>query len=185
MILIGIGANLSNPNFGPPRANCGAALEKLEKVVGRVGSRSPWYKSEPVPASNQAWYVNGVVQLETSLDPTALLESLLKIEIDFGRRRSSPNSPRTLDLDILGYNDLITENSAGHHLQLNIPHPRMHLRSFVLRPLCDIFPQWIHPKLKLSAEKLRDSLPQEQKIQLLADADGLFGTEWSSCKAQV
>ena len=160
MIIIGIGANLSNPDFGSPRANCGAALEKLVKLGCGVGSRSPWYKSEPVPASDQPWYVNGVVELKTSLDPIDLMHCLLEIELDFGRRRSGHNSPRTLDLDILAYHNLIIESLANDRSQLQIPHPRMHLRSFVISPLCDIFPKWVHPKLELSAEQLQDRLRQ-------------------------
>ena len=178
MIILGIGSNLTNPDIGPPRANCGAALEKLENLEVKIELRSPWYESQPVPKSAQPWYVNGVVVVTTSLDPIALMELLLKIEQELGRRRNRSGESRTLDLDILAYADTVIVDPSKNHLQLQIPHPRMHLRSFVLTPLCDILPKWIHPTLGHSAEKLHDQLPSEQIVRQMVDANGLFGTEW-------
>ena len=98
--------------------------------------------------------------------------------VDLGRGRSVPNAPRTMDLDILAYGDQVIDDIDANDLQLQIPHPRMHLRSFVINPLCDISPTWTHPILRCSATVLRDALPTDQNIRRLADADGLFGTEW-------
>ena len=179
MIILGIGSNLPNPDIGPPRANCGAALEKLEKLNISIVLRSPWYESQPVPESKQPWYVNGVIAVETFLAPFTLMERLLEVELDLGRRRAKSNGPRTIDLDILAYNDTVIDPPIINHLQLHIPHPRMHLRSFVMKPLCDISPNWQHPILGQSAEKLRNKLPPEQKIRRMVDANGIFGTEWS------
>ena len=178
MIILGIGANLPHPKIGPPRASCGAALNILEKSDIYIDQRSPWYESKPVPISDQPWYVNGVVTVTTSLPPSALMQRLLAIEVDLGRERSVPNAPRTLDLDILAYGDRIIDEADVSDLQLKIPHPRMHIRSFVINPLCDISPTWVHPVLQRTAAALRDDLPPDQNIRKMADADGLFGTEW-------
>ena len=89
-----------------------------------------------------------------------------------------PNAPRTIDLDILAYGDRIIDTVDLSNLNLQIPHPRMHTRSFVINPLCDISPMWIHPVLQRPAATLRDELPPDQDVRKMADADGLFGTEW-------
>ena len=104
----------------------------------------------------------------------------MAIEVNLGRQRSVPNAPRTLDLDILAYGNQIINEVDSNDLQLQIPHPRMHTRSFVINPLCDISPKWIHPILQRAATALRTELSPEQKIRKMADADGLFGTEWRS-----
>ena len=102
----------------------------------------------------------------------------MAIEVNLGLQRSVPNAPRTLDLDILAYGDRIIDEADVSNLQLKIPHPRMHIRSFVINPLCDISPTWVHPVLQRAATALRDDLPPDQNIRKMADADGLFGTEW-------
>ncbi len=178
MILIGIGANLPNPDFGPPRATCGAALEGLEKTGIFIDKRSPWYNSEPVPVSPDPWYVNGVVAVKTDLEPDDLMRELLRIEKTFGRTRSGHSQSRTLDLDILVYHDRILSKMAENELQLQIPHPRMHTRGFVLRPLADISPNWTHPSLGETATKLMNKLRVLPKITVMADANGYLGTEW-------
>ena len=180
MIILGIGANLPNSKIGPARASCGVALDKLEKSDVYIDQRSPWYKSRPVPISNQPWYVNGVVTVATSLPPSALMRRLLAIEANLGRERGEPNAPRTLDLDIIAYGDRVIDDVGVSDLQLQIPHPRMHLRSFVINPLCDISPTWVHPVFQRAAAALRDDLPLDQTIRKMADADGDFGTEWRS-----
>ncbi len=178
MIILGIGANLPYAKIGPPRASCGMALNMLEKSDIYIDQRSPWYESKPVPVSDQPWYVNGVVTVTTSLQPSALMQRLLAIELGLGRERSVPNAPRTLDLDILAYGDRIIDEADDSDLKLKIPHPRMHIRSFVIIPLCDISPTWVHPVLQRAAAALRDDLPPDENICKIADADGLFGTEW-------
>ena len=158
MIILGIGANLPHPKIGPPRALCGAALNILKKSDIYIDQRSPWYESKPVPISDQPWYINGVVTVTTSLPPSALMQRLLAIELGLGRERSVPNAPRTLDLDILAYGDRIIDEADVSDLQLQIPHPRMHNRNFVLMPLFEICKNWSHPKLKKNIVKLLSSL---------------------------
>ena len=149
MILIGIGSNLAAPAFGSPEDTVSAAVAQLPAVGIRVVLRSRWYRSAPVPPSDQPWYVNGVAAVETRLTPTALLAALLLLETRFGRRRSVPNAARTLDLDLLDYDG---RQSASERLTL--PHPRLHERRFVLAPLAEIAPDWRHPRRGVSAKEL-------------------------------
>ena len=150
MILVAIGTNLAADGYNSPLATCEAAISALEDLPDiEVLAVSRWYESEPVPASDQPWFVNGVVQLETGLDQKALLASLHRLEADFGRIRRTPNEARPLDLDILDYNGLAepgdTETGAP-----TLPHPRMAERAFVLMPLRDLLHEagatdWRHP----------------------------------------
>lgn len=130
---IGMGSNLASP-AGDPEATLAAAADRLESLGGVIG-RSSLYSTEPVGFADQPRFLNAVVALATELDPRALLDGLLRIEREFGRNRSSGirNGPRTLDLDILVYgNERISEPG------LEIPHPRMEERDFVVIPLVEL-----------------------------------------------
>ena len=130
---IGMGSNLASP-AGEPETTLAAAADRLESL-GRAVGRSSLYSTEPVGFTSQPRFLNAVVAIETDLDPGALLKGLLRIEKEFGRDRSSGirNGPRTLDLDILVYgNERISEPG------LEIPHPRMEERDFVLIPLVEL-----------------------------------------------
>lgn len=157
VIHIAIGANLPS-SHGPPRATCAAALSAMDGNGLRVVRRSRWYRSAPVPPSAQPWYVNGVAEVETDLPPAGLLEFLLDTEAGFGRRRPGPDAPRTLDLDLLAVGDLVT----GPGEELRLPHPRMHRRAFVLLPLAELAPDWVHPVLGLRIDRLIADLPPGQ-----------------------
>ena len=159
MILVGIGSNLCSKKYGKPVDNCKEAIEVLKKEM-IIESLSPWYQSEPLPISNQPWYINGVLKVKTSLNPNNLLKTLLKIENSFGRTREKKNEPRVIDLDLLTYNDLVIDSRL-----LVIPHVRMHLRRFVLDPLIDIAPEWVHPIFKIKATELRKKLKDQQNIK--------------------
>jgi 2-amino-4-hydroxy-6-hydroxymethyldihydropteridine diphosphokinase len=129
----------------------------------RVVGQSRWYLSAPVPPSGQPPYVNAVVALAAdpgvTWDPAALLARLMEVETACGRQRSTPNAARTLDLDIVAIGDLVRD--AADPI---VPHPRAHLRAFVLAPLGDVAPDWVHPVLhKTAAELLADLPPQEIK----------------------
>ena len=161
MILVGIGSNLCSKKYGKPVDNCKEAIEVLKKEM-IIESFSPWYQSEPLPVSNQPWYINGVLKVKTSLNPNNLLKTLLKIENSFGRTRKKKNEPRVIDLDLLTYNDLVIDSKL-----LVIPHARMHIRRFVLDPLIDIAPEWVHPILKIKATELRKKIKDQQNIEKL------------------
>lgn len=179
MIVIGIGANLPHPQFGAPRRTCGAALAMLETRGILVEKRAMWYSTAPVLAAqapeqrDQPWYVNGAVLVATDLGAHALLGVLLDVEAAFGRVRSIADAPRTLDLDIISFRGQVLNDSG-----LNIPHPRMHERAFVLYPLRDLAPEWRHPVMNTNVSEMISALPTDQSFAAMADADGRFGTEW-------
>jgi 2-amino-4-hydroxy-6-hydroxymethyldihydropteridine diphosphokinase len=141
MILIAIGSNLGHPAHGSPHETCKAAVSAIQNTGCRVQSVSRWYRSVPIPASDQPDYVNGAVSLKTKLDPTGLMATLHDIENEFKRVRTAPNAARTLDLDLLVYGNIIREGPESPIL----PHPRMTERAFVLLPVRDIVSDWIHP----------------------------------------
>ena len=158
MILIALGANVPSPRFGPPAKTLQAALACLEKEGVKVVACSRFYQTAPVPASDQPWFTNCVAAVDTSMGPEALLEALLDIERQFGRRRRERNAPRVLDLDVLAYNDVTT----GTNKHLELPHPRMHERAFVLLPLAEIAPGWRHPGDGTPLSALIEALPDDQ-----------------------
>ncbi len=166
MILLGIGANLPSPRHGPPRATCEAALAALDGSGIAVGRRSRWYRTAPVPASAQPWYVNAVAALETGLAPDALLHTLLGLEYRFGRVRGGPNAGRVLDLDLLAHGDLVRREAPV------LPHPRMAQRAFVLLPLAEVAPGWRHPVSGESVEALIARLPPGQVAIPFDDSEG-------------
>ena len=157
MILIGVGSNLKSETFGAPADICAAAYKELERRGVKITQRSRWYESEPVPPSGQPWFVNGVAAVETNLAADALLAVLHDIESEFGRVRRERNEARVLDLDLLAYGDLIT-GPPGPVL----PHPRMGSRAFVILPLAEIAPGWVHPASGKTAAELAAALPRDQ-----------------------
>ena len=163
MILIGIGGNLESAQFGPPRDTLTAALAALKEKRIRILARSGWYRTEPVPRSDQPWFVNAVVSLATELGAKDLLNALQATERQFGRVRGEPNAPRILDLDILDYQGEVMDTTS-----LVLPHPRLHERRFVLIPIAEIAPDWRHPILELTAVQLLAQLSSEQRIQRLS-----------------
>lgn len=165
-VFIALGANLDHPVLGGPRATLEAALAALGDHAIKVVARSRWYRTRPVPVSDQPWFVNGVAEVETDLDAPALLALLHEIEADFGRVRGVPNAARTLDLDLIDFRGHVADGGAGPVL----PHPRMAERAFVLLPLADIAPNWRHPVSGLSLNEMIAALPADQKPG--ADVDG-------------
>ncbi|MBB4267671.1 2-amino-4-hydroxy-6-hydroxymethyldihydropteridine diphosphokinase [Roseospira visakhapatnamensis] len=148
MILVALGANLPGP-AGPPRDTLAAALARLPAMGVTVARRSPWYRSAPVPPSDQPWFVNGVAEVRFDGPPEALMDRLHMVEADFGRRRDGTlNAARALDLDLLDVDGMT--RAAGPVL----PHPRLHQRAFVLLPLADVAPAWRHPILGQSVTAL-------------------------------
>jgi 2-amino-4-hydroxy-6-hydroxymethyldihydropteridine diphosphokinase len=161
-ILIGLGANLASP-AGPPAATLGAAIDCLAGLGIITLQRSRWFVSAPVPASDQPWFVNGVIAVATALEPAALLAQMQRIEAQFGRVRAAANAARTLDLDLLAYGDRVEIRAAsGASGGLILPHPRLAERAFVLLPLADIAPSWHHPVTGRSLTELIGALDGAQ-----------------------
>ena len=163
MIYIGIGSNLNGKNNETPLQNCKKALIELKKEVD-ICKISSWYKSEPIPVSNQPWFINGVIEISTNKSSLDLLKFILSIEEVFGRVRKKKNEARVLDLDIIDYKKKILYIKN----KLIIPHPRMHERSFVLQPLNELNPKWIHPIKKKGIKELIRNLNDKQKISKIS-----------------
>ncbi|MCC8428295.1 2-amino-4-hydroxy-6-hydroxymethyldihydropteridine diphosphokinase [Reyranella aquatilis] len=163
-IFVGAGANLPHPSYASPRETLQAALLELDRRQTRVLRYSPWYSTAPVPASSQPWYVNVVAEVETALAADQLLELLHDIEELFGRVRSVANAPRLIDLDLL---DFRGETAPGGLGRAVLPHPRMALRAFVLRPLADLAPEWRHPVSGTTIRELLAALPADQAAHRL------------------
>jgi 2-amino-4-hydroxy-6-hydroxymethyldihydropteridine diphosphokinase len=172
LILVGVGSNLAAPGFASPRDTAEAAVAELPAIGVAVVARSPWYLSEPVPASEQPWFVNSVVAVATDLPPEALLARLLALETRFGRARGARNAARSLDLDLLDYDGRQCTTAT-----LILPHPRLHERRFVLAPLRDIAPEWRHPTLGMTAAELVARLPPGQPVHPLGDGDPPGGSD--------
>lgn len=160
MILIGIGANLPATDGSSPLATCRAAAVALDAIPGlRLIGLSRWFRTAPVPPSGQSDYINGVARLRGAADPGALLAALQAIEARAGRQRSERDAARTLDLDILAMGPQGGLCRAAPDPV--VPHPRAHLRGFVLAPLLDVAPDWVHPVLGRNAAVLLAELPPQ------------------------
>ncbi len=150
---IAIGANL-----GDRIGNCrqGVSLLSADRDIDVTG-HSAYYWSEPVGYSDQPWFVNAVFSIATALSPNFLLARLKSAELTAGRIDTGIRfGPRVLDLDIIFYNDIAMETP-----ELVIPHPRMQHRAFVLRPLCDLAPDMIHPVFGIRVDRMCRDLPAD------------------------
>lgn len=164
---IGMGGNLASW-VGEPEATLAAAARRLHSL-GRVVRQSSLYSTTPVGFAEQPRFVNAVVALETGLAPLALLVGLHAIEQDFGRERTAgfQNGPRTLDLDILLYGDLQIREPG-----LEIPHPRLAERAFMLIPLNEIAAQVVVPGLARTVQQLLASLSEELDSDAVIQVNG-------------
>ncbi len=149
-------------NIGERRLNCQNGIASLT-ASGKtfLKAQSEFYLTEPVDYTDQDWFVNSVAKMDTILDPYQLLDELKSIELNAGRTVDAVKfGPRILDLDILFYDEWVSNSP-----DLIVPHPRMHKRRFVLKPICDIDPTLVHPVLKMDMRSLLDSLDDSgQKI---------------------
>jgi len=162
-IFVGLGANLTHERWGPPRQTLEAALAELGRQGVQSLRISPWYRTAPVPASDQPWFFNAVAEVATDLAADALLGRLHAVEADFGRRRSVANAARAIDLDLLDYRGEIASGGPGRAI---LPHPRMTGRAFVLRPLADLAPDWRHPVTGQPIGALIAALPADQVAEI-------------------
>ena len=155
MVFLGLGSNI-----GDKEEHIRTALTSLNNICN-VRRTSHLYLTEPVGYTEQDWFLNCVVKVETDLDPKKLLSSIKSIERNMGRTKTEKKGPRIIDIDILFYGDHIIKTK-----DLVIPHPLMHERLFVLQPMMDINPDFVHPVLKKSIRELYENHPWAEKVML-------------------
>jgi len=141
-------------NIGDRQANLRAALDRLTDAGVQVRRVSPVYETEPVDLANQRWFLNLVAEAETDLFPLQLLVRTQRIERDLGRVPSVPKGPRTIDIDILLYANTVIRSAT-----LEVPHPRLAERRFVLVPLADLAPGLRHPVTRRTVREMLDAAP--------------------------
>lgn len=163
MILIGLGSNVEGP-WGSPEETVREAIKRLDGAETRVVKASRLLLSKPVGPIEQDDYINGAAILETSLNPEALMKHLHDLELEADRRRTVRWGPRTLDIDLLDYNGIIRKGDGvadGHRKPLNLPHPAIAERGFVLAPVCEIAPDWRHPVTSRTAAEMLIDLDED------------------------
>jgi len=189
-IYLGLGSNV-----GDRAAKLREAIERIEALGLEIKRESSVYQTEPVGFRDQPWFLNQVIETWSfdeliseheplgSSDPeakatiqgVALLSELLKIEQDMGRERAIDNGPRVIDIDLLLFGDAIIAHSkkTGDEgwsyidaIDIFVPHPRFHMRRFVLEPLCEIAPDVVHPTLKKTSRELLASLEDDSQVRL-------------------
>lgn len=154
-VFIGLGSNQ-----GEKVIQCERAITEILKVnETSLLAKSSWYKSEPWGKEDQDWFVNGVIQLIVSLPPHDLLRKYKDIERALGRQTNGQWEPRIIDIDILFYDHLVTTSP-----DLQIPHPLIHLRNFVLVPMAEIAPHFIHPVFQKDMRKLLEAGEDHKKV---------------------
>lgn len=154
-VFLGIGSNL-----GDREENLAQARDSIEAFV-RIEAVSPVYETDAWGFEDQPAFLNQVIHIKTSLTPQALLRRIKRIEKDLGRKKSFRWGPRLIDIDILFFADYIIESAS-----LTIPHKELHKRAFVLVPLADIAPDFVHPVFNQTVSALRDTLADLEGIRL-------------------
>jgi 2-amino-4-hydroxy-6-hydroxymethyldihydropteridine diphosphokinase len=146
-------------NLGDRQAQLREAVTRLS-ALGHVAAVSSFYETEPVEFSEQPWFINCAVALETNLRPLDLMAALLAIEEEMGRRRVQKKGPRSIDIDILLFDDVAMKSD-----ELTIPHPAIQARRFVLEPLAEIAPQALHPLFHKTVLELKKAQPEGQIVR--------------------
>lgn len=161
--------NMSNGIFLGLGSNIGDRAANLKDAIKLLGfpivAKSSLYETEPVDYLNQPWFLNQVLQCETSFHALKLLAECQKVESELGRTREISKGPRTIDIDLLFYNDEILKTP-----QLTIPHPAIPQRRFVLVPMNEIAPDFVHPDLNLTIRELLERCPDNSQVKRIAMA---------------
>ena len=147
-------------NVGDRAKNLRTAIDELPHAGVAVKKVSSFYETEPVDLREQPWFLNCVVEAETHFDAMTLLQALREIETKMGSKRMVAKGPRLMDMDILLYG-----RDTIDRPELQVPHPRMHLRRFVLVPLAEIAPEVIHPAMNLTIRQLLDRTPDRSAVR--------------------
>ena len=158
IVYIGIGSNLGDKLYF-----CEKAISEILKIDRhKLLAKSSLFKTQPLGYTSQDWFVNGVIKIETDLEPSELLGTLKTIEARLGRTETFQWGPRTIDLDILFFDYVVL-----HTRDLQIPHPLIQKRRFVLIPLAEIDRNLIHPVLKKTVQELLNDFQEDQKVEKL------------------
>ena len=165
MIILGLGSNLSS-TFGNRFRNIETAISYLNNYKIKIIKKSSFYETPSYPNNKNPKFINIVIQAETDLNPTDLASVIIFVEELLERKRSKKNDPRTCDIDIIDYENKIL-NFKYNNLDFFVPHKKLVYRSFVLMPLQEILPKWIHPETSDSIEDLVNRLSDEQKKSIL------------------
>ena len=152
-------------NLGDRQGNLNQAMAKMA-AMGKITAVSSFYETQPVDLVDQPWFVNCVAALETELTPQQLMAAILRLEEDLGRRRLARKGPRTIDIDLLLAGDTVVDEPG-----LNVPHPAMQQRRFVLEPLAEIAPHAVHPVSHRTVRELLDALAEGQAVRKIARED--------------
>ena len=160
-IIIGVGGNIKSDEGSHPINVAMKAINSFENYSIWVVKQSSWYESEPIPKSDQPNFFNCIVFANTILNELDVLKALHKIEHTLGRKRKIVNEPRVIDLDLIDYSNKILTNK-----EIIIPHPRAHKRRFVMEPLAELDPNWVHPILKIDVSKILKKI-NNQKLKVI------------------
>jgi 2-amino-4-hydroxy-6-hydroxymethyldihydropteridine diphosphokinase len=152
-------------NVGDRGSHLREAITRLESA-GHVVSVSSFYETAPVEVTNQPWFLNCVLEVETTKMPKQLMTAVLAIEQEMGRQRTRNKGPRTIDIDILLFANTVVDSP-----ELRIPHPAMHERRFVLEPLAEIAPDARHPVFNKTVREMLDALPMGPTVRKLGTND--------------
>ncbi|HLG17500.1 MAG TPA: 2-amino-4-hydroxy-6-hydroxymethyldihydropteridine diphosphokinase [Blastocatellia bacterium] len=160
-------------NLGDRESNLRRAAELMKSVGLEVTRMSSVFETEPVGLKDQPWYLNQVVQCAAppSFRPHELLSALLGVEREMGRERTTPGGPRVIDIDLLLWGDLVI-NPGSMTPDLTLPHPRMHLRRFVLEPMCELAAAATHPVLNRTCAELLDQIADESVVRVFKKTVG-------------
>ena len=165
MLILGLGSNLAS-KFGDRFENIDLAISFLQSYKIKLLKKSSFYETLSYPDIKNPKFINVVVEVSTNLPPEDLASALIFIEEKLERKRNEKNEPRTCDIDIIDYNGQ-TINFSYKGLIFNVPHTKLIHRNFVLFPLQEIAPNWIHPKTKEKISNLIEKLPEEDRKSIL------------------